>query len=295
MGPLQKGLTPDEGARVVRAALEAGITFIDTATVYRTYEPISRALKGWTNPVALATKTNARADGAAAREHIEMALRAFGREPIDIMLCHCARSTLTEDEWGPTLEALLEAKDKGLIRMVGLSSHSVEGVRVGARHPDIEVIHPLINMAGLGIIDGTAADMLEAIREAKAAGKFLYAMKALAGGNLIAQRREALEYVFGIAEMDVVAVGMVTPAEVEWNVRWAQGLAIEEGLEESTGRNTKRLSILGFMCTSCGACVEHCENDALELVEGIATVDASRCILCGYCAPHCPQFGIRIV
>ena len=42
MGPLQRTLSVEEGARVVRAAVEGGITFIDTATLYGTYEPIAR-------------------------------------------------------------------------------------------------------------------------------------------------------------------------------------------------------------------------------------------------------------
>jgi len=46
MGPLQRTLSVEDGARVVRAAVEGGITFIDTATLYGTYEHIARGLKG---------------------------------------------------------------------------------------------------------------------------------------------------------------------------------------------------------------------------------------------------------
>jgi len=193
------------------------------------------------------------------------------------------------------LDALLAAKEKGLIKAVGVSAHSVEGVRVAARHPEIEVIHPLINMVGMGIVDGTAEEMREAIRECREAGMFIYAMKALAGGNLVGRREEALRYVLDIAEMDAVALGMVTPAEAEWNLRFCSGQPIPTELAESTSRTSKRLNILEFVCTGCGSCVEHCENDALSVVDGKAKVDGERCILCGYCAPHCPQFCIRMV
>jgi aryl-alcohol dehydrogenase-like predicted oxidoreductase len=47
MGPLQRSLSVAEGASVVRAAVELGITFIDTATLYGTYEHIARGLQGW--------------------------------------------------------------------------------------------------------------------------------------------------------------------------------------------------------------------------------------------------------
>ena len=166
MGPLQRTLSVEEGARVVRTAVEGGITFIDTATLYGTYEHIARGLKGWQGPVTLATKTHAKTDRALAEKHIETALKELGRDTIDIMLCHCARQRFIEAEWGPTLEALLAARDKGLVRMVGMSTHTVAGVLDAARHPEMDVIHPLINLKGMGIIDGGVEEMLAAIREA---------------------------------------------------------------------------------------------------------------------------------
>ncbi|HZE21564.1 MAG TPA: hypothetical protein VE082_05880, partial [Desulfobaccales bacterium] len=65
-----------------------------------------------------------------------------------------SRQRFIEDEWGPTLEALLAARDKGLVRMVGMSTHTVAGVLDAVRHPEMDVIHPLINLKGMGIIDG---------------------------------------------------------------------------------------------------------------------------------------------
>lgn len=295
MGPLQRKLTPGQGAEVVRAAVENGITFIDTATSYGTYEHIALGLKGWKGTVTISSKTMAQGDRKAAREHIEKALTALGRDRIDIMLCHCARNVFTEELWGSTLEELVAAREKGLVGMVGISSHSVEGVRNAARHPEIDVIHPLINIKGMGIVDGTRDDMMNAIREAHAAGKFIYAMKALAGGNFVPQREEALQYIFDQDCIDAAVVGMVTPLEVEWNVRFISGLAIPEELSRNTSLHQKSVSIVQSACVGCGECVTHCENQALSVVDGKATVDRERCILCGYCAPHCEQFAIRFV
>ena len=295
MGPLQRTLSVEDGARVVRAAVEGGITFIDTATLYGTYEHIARGLKGWRGPVTLATKTHAKTDRALAAQHVETALKELGRDTIDIMLCHCARQRFLEDEWGPTLEVLLAARDKGLIRMVGMSTHTVAGVLDAARHPEMDVIHPLINLKGMGIIDGGVQDMLAAIREAHEAGKFVYAMKSLAGGNFVPDRAAALRFIFDTPEIDAVVVGMVTPLEVEWNLRFAAGRPIPEDLDRDTALSSKRLSIVALACEGCGECVEHCENGALEVVDGKATVDHERCILCGYCAPHCQRLAIRMV
>ena len=101
MGPLQRKLTPEEGAEVVRAAVSNGITFIDTATMYGTYEHIASGLRGFNGTVTIATKTHAQKDRAMAREHIEKALEGLGRDRIDIMLCHCARTAFYRGTLGP--------------------------------------------------------------------------------------------------------------------------------------------------------------------------------------------------
>ncbi|MCE5336787.1 MAG: aldo/keto reductase [Desulfobacteraceae bacterium] len=295
MGPLQLKLAPDEGARVVRAAVENGISFIDTACRYGTYEHIARGLRGWNAAVTIATKTHARQDRCLAERHIEEALRALGRDRIEIMLCHVAREPFTDDVWGPTLEALVRAREKGLIGMVGMSTHSVKAVGAATIHPEVDVIHPLINMNGLGIVDGTADEMLRAIRKAHDAGKFIYAMKTLGGGNFVGDREKALRYVFEKDYIDAAVVGMVTPSEVEWNVRFLSGLPIGGELARRTAMHNKKLNLLDMLCVGCGECVSHCENGALALVDGKAVVNHDLCILCGYCAPHCEMLAIRFV
>ncbi len=295
MGPLQRKLTPGEGAEVVRAAVSNGITFIDTATMYGTYEHIARGLCGCSGTVTIATKTHAQKDRSMAQEHIEKALKDLGRDRIEIMLCHCARNPFTEELWGPSLEALFSAREKGTVGMVGISTHSIQSVRDAARHREIDVIHPLINMKGMGIIDGTAGKMLEAIGEAHSAGKFIYAMKSLAGGNFVADCEKALRFIFGREEIDAAVVGMVTPLEVEWNVRFLSGLPIPDELAEKTALQSKLLNIVEVACTGCGECVAHCENEALSMIDGKARVDHERCILCGYCAPYCERLAIRFV
>jgi predicted aldo/keto reductase-like oxidoreductase len=295
MGPLQRKLTPGEGAEVVRAAVANGITLIDTATMYGTYEHIARGLRGSNVSVNIATKTHAQQDRSMAREHVEKALKELGRDRIEFMLCHCARNPFTEELWGATLEALCFARENGTVGMVGISTHSIQSVRDAARHPEIDVIHPLINMKGMGIIDGTAEEMLEAIGEAHSAGKFIYAMKSLAGGNFVSEREKALRFIFGRENIDSAVVGMVTPLEVEWNVRFLSGLPIAEELARNTALQTKRLNILEVVCTGCGECVAHCENQALSMIDGKSRVDHELCILCGYCAPYCERFAIRFV
>ncbi len=197
LGPLQAGIAPREGGRLIRHALEQGITMLDTAALYGTYPHVREGLKGWRGEVTIATKTHA-ADAAGAREHVELALRELGRERLDIVHIHGARVADPFTERTAVLEALLMMKQEGKIAHVGLSSHYIEAFRKTASHPEIEVVHPLINKNGMGILDGTAAEMAGAIAACAGSGQGVYAMKALAGGNLISEARRSLSFVAGL-------------------------------------------------------------------------------------------------
>jgi aryl-alcohol dehydrogenase-like predicted oxidoreductase len=294
MGPVRAGLSPEEGGRVVRAALAAGITFIDTAAFYETYDHIRLGVQGSDGNPVIATKTRAE-DEAGAAADLETARRKLGRSALDIVHIHAARTERPFDERAGAIAYLRRERDAGRIRAIGVATHRVSVVRQAARQGWLDVVHPLINMAGLGIIDGTAEEMLEAIAEAHSAGLGVYAMKSLGGGNLIEERAEALEFVRSRPYIDALVVGMVTTAEVEFNTRYFRGDPMPEPLAAKTGKHTKRLHVLPF-CQGCGRCVEACVNNALALSEeeGRPVVDREACVLCGYCAPACPMFAIRI-
>jgi predicted aldo/keto reductase-like oxidoreductase len=112
----------------------------------------------------------------------------------------------------------------------------------------------------MGIIDGGVEDMLAAIRTAHGRGMFVYAMKSLVGGNFVPEREAALRFIFNNDAIDAVVVGMVTPQEVEWNLRFATGQPIPADLNRDAALSSKRLSIVALVCEGWGECVEHCES-----------------------------------
>jgi ferredoxin len=148
---------------------------------------------------------------------------------------------------------------------------------------------------GLGIIDGSAQEMADAISDAHERGKGIYAMKVLGGGNLLQERESAIRYVLQLPGVDAAVVGMLTTGEVDYNLAAFSGDTVTPELERAAPVATKRLVILQRMCQGCGECVAACPNAALSLVDGKSTVDAERCLLCGYCAPSCKEFAIRVV
>jgi len=295
IGPLQTNMPLPEGARVLRYALERGINFIDTAELYGTYRYIREALKGFNGEVVIATKSYApTAEGM--RRALEQARRELDRDVIDIFLLHEQESEHTIAGHRPALEFLLKAKSQGVVRAVGISTHAVRGVRAAVKTPEIEVVHPLINIQGIGILDGSRQDMEAAIREAHQRGLGIYGMKPLGGGNLWPRAYEALEYVFGLKELDAVAIGMKSVSEVEANIAAAEQRS-ERGflIEQAKGASPRKLHIEPW-CEGCGRCLEACPQEALFLgAEGKAEVDRDKCILCGYCGAFCEQFCIKII
>jgi aryl-alcohol dehydrogenase-like predicted oxidoreductase/NAD-dependent dihydropyrimidine dehydrogenase PreA subunit len=294
LGPLQAGLSPSEGGRLIRHALERGVTMIDTAALYGSYPHIREGLSGWKGPVTIASKTHT-ADAATAREHVEGALRELGREQLDIVHIHCARTSDPFTDRAAVLEELLRMKGEGKIAHVGLSSHYIKAFRLAVSHPEIEVVHPLINRTGMGILDGSAAEMAEAIAACAQAGKGVYAMKALAGGNLISEARQSLAYVLAIEGVHGVAVGMLSEGEIEANIALFESGIAEDAVWTGLESRRRRLKIMEQFCRGCGQCVEICGSKALSLVNGKAVVDEAACILCGYCGAGCPDFMIRVV
>jgi len=114
--------------------LEHGINHIDTAASYGEAEV---RLKGFLREqragVFLATKTGDRA-GADARDSLHRSLERMGVDSVDLIQLH---NLVDEDGWeqalapGGALEALIEAREQGLVRFIGVTGH---GTRVAAVH-----------------------------------------------------------------------------------------------------------------------------------------------------------------
>ena len=289
MSPLQRNLSPEEGAKLLIHAYECGVRFLDTADLYGTYPHIKLALKEAPDYV-VSTKGYVW-DNTTAAAALERAFRGVRRDYIDLFMLHEQESLYTLRGHEEALVYLQKQKERGHIGAVGVSTHFSACVRAAARFPMIEVIHPLINRAGIGIQDGSREDMEDAIRAARDMGIGVFAMKPLGGGHLIAESRAALEYAIQSPLLDSVALGMQTIEEIDANVAAFNGdFSLLDGL-----KNRPRQIMVHDWCEGCGKCAERCRQKAITVVDGRARVDQSKCVFCGYCARTCPQFCIKVV
>ena len=114
--------------------LAAGVNHIDTAASYGDSELLLAPwLQRHRRDVFLATKTGERA-GHAARAELERSLDRLGVDSVDLVQLH---NLVENDEWeqahapGGALEAMIAARDDGLVRFIGVTGH---GMRIAAMH-----------------------------------------------------------------------------------------------------------------------------------------------------------------
>jgi len=213
----------------------------------------------------------------------------MNREVIDIFLMHEVRSEQLELRSG-AWDALKDAKAKGLVRAIGLSTHHVDVTLEAASMKDLDVVFPLINYAGLGIRKGdefgNKEEMMEAIAACHKAGKGIFSMKAFGGGSLTGHYQEALDYVFSKEEIDSVMIGFGKISEVDDLLSYLDG-SMDKTYNPDISK--KKVYINQEDCEGCGACKAACPAGAIFYNEnGLAEVDHEKCLTCGYCSPVCP-------
>lgn len=315
LSPLQTSVPVDEAADIISYAFERGVNFIDTAQYYENYHIIRRAFEkyGRSDGIVLSTKTYAY-DRATAEAAVEQARRETGRDVIDIFMLHEQESYDTLRGHAEALEYLFECRERGIIRAVGASMHHVAAVKGVARLARaqgilLDVIHPIYNKSGIGIADGTAAEMAEAVAEVRDMGVGVFGMKALAGGHLCSSAAQAFDFVLDSGFIDSVAVGMQSRDEVDANIEYFDSRTFSREAERRLAQKERRLHVEEY-CEGCGACVERCPVEALRLVENAvseaaegefvrtythhAECDTDKCVLCGYCSGVCPVFAVKV-
>lgn len=137
------------------AAVDAGVTFLDTADVYgdgRSEERIARFLKKRTERIFVATKLGRRGDPGwpqnftreAVRRHTEDSLRRLGVDMLDLTQLHCIPTE--ELRRGAVFEHLRELQAEGKIRRFGASVESMEEAHLCLDQPGLASLQIIFNV-----------------------------------------------------------------------------------------------------------------------------------------------------
>jgi len=149
-------VTDEEGRAAVRAALDAGVNFLDTADVYgdgRSERIIREVLEEYDpdERVYVATKAGRRLDPHDAERYDEANLRRFvdrsrdnlGVDALDLVQLHCPP---TDAYYQPeTFDALATLADEGRIDHYGVSVERVEEGLKAMEYPGVETVQIIFN------------------------------------------------------------------------------------------------------------------------------------------------------
>jgi diketogulonate reductase-like aldo/keto reductase len=208
----QTALGIDGLSRLLLHGYDNGLRFFDAADSYGSHPHVAEALKHVDrSKVTVLTKSWAR-DAAGMRADLDRFRRELNIEHIDVMLMHC----VTEGEWTTkyrgAMDALEEAKQKGVIRAHGCSCHSIEALRAAAKSSFVEVDLVRINPIGAEM-DASPETVVSVLREMREAGKGIVGMKILGQGALRQRQDEALRYALGLGLLDAFTIGAESIAE----------------------------------------------------------------------------------
>ncbi len=260
-------LTPEY--EVIRAGLDMGINYVDTARRYlngRSEAVVGRAIKGIRDKVYVATKTKPDSNtGDAIMRDVETSLENLGTDHIDVIQLHNLdnpkRAFIPE-----VRDAYLKLRQEGKVRFFGVTTHTNQAEVIDAvvNDPDkfFDTVLVAYNMK-------SEPSVKQAIARAHAAGIGVVAMKIQAGSY---RREEAKP---------------ISPEQAAAAMKWV--LRDENVANVIAGMKTleqvkQMMPVMGMKLTSAD----------VRIVQGYSrAIDGYYCRLCARCEPTCPN-GVQI-
>jgi aryl-alcohol dehydrogenase-like predicted oxidoreductase len=201
-------------AELMRAAYDQGVIFWDAADQYGSHTYLREALK--TVPrdkVTILTKSNSKTP-EALKADLDRYHQELGVDQLDAVLLHALTSGSWTSELKGCMDVLSEAQQKGKVRSVGLSAHSLPALQTAAKEPWVEVIFSRLNPAQLHM-DADPQTVIGVLRQARSNGKGVVGMKILGQGDLRNKAAEALQFALAQDCLDAFTIGSESRAEFE--------------------------------------------------------------------------------
>lgn len=183
--PIQR-CTMDEAVEILKKAYDNGINFYDTAHFYtdseekmgKAFEDIPR------ESIYLASKTAAETPESFWND-LETSLKSLKTDYLDLYQFHNISFTPKEDD--ELYQVMLEAKEKGLIRHIGITTHKITFAHDAVESGLYETLqYPFSYLSG--------DEELELVEKCKDYDVGFIAMKAM-GGGLITNSKASYAYI----------------------------------------------------------------------------------------------------
>ena len=294
--PIQRDTT-EVAVKLLREAYEGGMRFFDTARAYTdSEEKVGQAFDGMREKVFIATKTTAKTPEAFWKD-LETSLRNLRTDYIDIYQPHMVQQCYRPGDGTGMYECLVEAKEKGLIRHIGITTHKLAVAQEIIESGLYETLqYPFSYLS--------SEKEIALVRACAEKDMGFICMKALAGG-LITRSDAAMAYMTQFDNL-VPIWGVQREHELkEW-------LSYMDETPSMTGEiaayiKNEQDELAGDFCRGCGYClpcpmgieINNCARMSLMLrrapsaswlsetwQEKMAKIET--CINCRQCAGRCP-------
>jgi hypothetical protein len=319
-----------KAAETVAKSLELGINYYETSSGYGDSELwLGRALGGQRKKVFLSTKSAGGEKGCMTADEVRLvidaSLRRLGTDYLDFYHAWRVNTPLkyaSVTAKGGWIEGVLKAREEGIIRHVGITTHSTPAhigkILANGIFEVLTVQYSLILQS-----------YREVIAQAARSGVGVVVMGPLAGGLLTTptpvlqqvfapndQITGALKYVLCDGGVSTVASGMTSAAQVAQNCASVEDMDLSNA-DYQDKVNARIRSLLGprlgefetALCGGCRYCVGVCPKKLgphnifkaynMAMLGGepkrspkvMAMMDkiASECVRCGKCQTVCPQ------
>jgi predicted aldo/keto reductase-like oxidoreductase len=273
MPVVSMGVMNADNPAVVQAALEMGITMLDTAHGYqrgRNEQMIGQVVKGRPRDSYMVfTKVpgpqrerslqglSGEALQKAFLDMFDLSLQRLGLDHVEVLYLH--NNSAAEHVQNPDMIAALEkAKKSGKARFVGMTTHSNEPavIRAAVETKAYDVILTAFNFR-----QDHRAEVSRAMAEAAAAGIGVVAMKTQAGAYWDREKlqpinmRAALKWALGDPSITTAIPGFTTFDQLkeDWSVVSDIALTPEELKDLRLDEQ-----VAGLYCQQCGQCLQGC-------------------------------------
>ena len=294
--PIQR-ISREEAVKLLRKAYDHGVTFYDTARFYTdSEEKVGEAFEGMREKVYIATKTGA-SDAEGFWKDLGTSLGNLRTDYVDLYQFHNPAFCPKPGDGSGLYEAMLEAKEKGMVRHIGITNHRLnvaeEAIQSGLYETLQFPFSYLATEKELGLVEKCArADM------------GFIAMKALAGGLIT---NSAAAYAYLAQYENVLPIwGVQRERELDEFLSYIDNPPVLNE-ELSAVIAGDREELLGDFCRGCGYCmpcpagieINTCARmsllirrspSAAQLTPGAQEMmkKIENCLHCGRCKAKCP-------
>ncbi len=294
--PIQRD-DEETAIRILRRAYEGGMRFFDTARAYSdSEEKLGKAFEGMRDQIYIATKTMAKTPDEF-RSQLETSLKLLKTDYIDLYQFHCVGQCYRPGDGTGMYECMLEAKESGKIRHIGVTAHNIEVAMECVESGLYETMQfPFSYLS--------SEKELQLVEACKRANMGFIAMKGLAGG-LIHNSAAAMAY---ISQFDNVLPiwGIQRMSELEeWLEFFEKPSEMTPEIAAYIEQEKKELA--GDFCRGCGYCmpcpvgikINNCARMSLMLRRAPSKnwltaemqadmMNIENCLHCNKCKQKCP-------